>query len=129
MHSGDLAVMHDDAYVSIVGRIKDMVNRAGENIYPREIEEFFYQLPEVAEVQVFGVPDALYGEQLAAWIKLKPGCVTTVEDLQAQCKGKIASYKIPHYLRLVDDFPSTASGKVQKFKMRDIMVHDHQLHD
>jgi fatty-acyl-CoA synthase len=129
IHSGDLAVMHDDAYVSIVGRIKDMVNRAGENIYPREIEEFFYQLPEVAEVQVFGVPDALYGEQLAAWIKLKPGCVTTVEDLQAQCKGKIASYKIPHYLRLVDDFPSTASGKVQKFKMRDIMVHDHQLHD
>ena len=129
MHSGDLAVMRGDGYISIVGRIKDMVNRAGENIYPREVEEFFHQLPEVADVQVFGVPDPLYGEQLAAWIKLKPGVDTTVQSLKSQCQGKIASYKIPHYMRLVDDFPSTTSGKVQKFKMREVMIRELQLHD
>jgi fatty-acyl-CoA synthase len=127
MHSGDLAVMQGDGYVSIVGRIKDMVIRAGENIYPREIEEFLHKLPEVADVQVFGVPDPLFGEQLAAWVKLKPGCQLDSYSIHAKCKGLIASFKIPQYWKFVDEFPSTASGKVQKFKMREIMVKELNL--
>ena len=127
MHSGDLAQMREDGCICIVGRIKDMVIRAGENIYPREIEEFLHQLPEIADAQVFGVPDSLYGEQLAAWIKLRPGHTLDEESLRLRCKGNIASYKIPQYIRFVDDYPSTASGKVQKFKMREIVINEFQL--
>lgn len=127
MHSGDLALMRDDGYVCIVGRMKDMVIRAGENIYPREIEEFLHKFPEVADVQVFGVPDPLFGEQLAAWVKLKPGFQLDSHSIHAKCKGQIASFKIPQYWKFVDEFPSTASGKVQKFKMREIMVNELNL--
>jgi len=127
MHSGDLALMRDDGYVCIVGRIKDMVIRAGENIYPREIEEFLHKFPEVADVQVFGVPDPLFGEQLAAWVKLKPGFQLDSHSIHAKCKGQIASFKIPQYWKFVDEFPSTASGKVQKFKIREIMVNELNL--
>jgi len=119
--------MREDGCICIVGRIKDMVIRAGENIYPREIEEFLHQLPEIADAQVFGVPDSLYGEQLAAWIKLRPGHTLDEESLRLRCKGNIASYKIPQYIRFVDDYPSTASGKVQKFKMREIVINEFQL--
>ena len=127
MHSGDLAQIREDGCVCIVGRIKDMVIRAGENIYPREIEEFLHKLPEIADAQVFGVPDALYGEQVAAWIKLKPGQSMDAEKLRALCKGQIASFKIPHYIKFVEDFPSTTSGKVQKFKMREMVISEFKL--
>ncbi len=129
MHSGDLAQMREDGCICIVGRIKDMVIRAGENIYPREIEEFFHQLPEIADAQVFGVPDSLYGEQLAAWIKLKPGHQLGIEDLKSRCKGKISSFKIPHYIKFVDEYPSTASGKVQKFRMRQMVIEEFGLNE
>ena len=127
MHSGDLAQIREDGCVCIVGRIKDMVIRAGENIYPREIEEFLHKLPEIADAQVFGVPDALYGEQLAAWIRLKPGHTLDAEGLRLLCKGQIASYKIPHYIRFVEEYPSTTSGKVQKFKMREMVINEFKL--
>lgn len=127
MHSGDLAQIREDGCVCIVGRIKDMVIRAGENIYPREIEEFLHKLPEIADAQVFGVPDALYGEQLAAWIKLKPGQTLDAQGLRLLCKGQIASYKIPHYIRFVEEYPSTTSGKVQKFKMREMVINEFKL--
>nr|WP_320133504.1 AMP-binding protein [uncultured Holophaga sp.] len=119
MHTGDLGVMDEEGYLKIVGRIKDMVLRGGENIYPREVEEFLYTKPEIADVQVIGVPDIKYGEEVMAWIKLRPGAQLTEEELRAFCKGKIATYKIPRYWKFVDDFPMTVSGKVQKFKMRD----------
>jgi fatty-acyl-CoA synthase len=122
MHSGDLAVMTKDRYVQIVGRIKDTVIRGGENIYPREIEEFLGTLPDVAEVYAFGVPDAKYGEEVCVWIRLKPGRTSTAEKIQAQCKGQVATYKVPRYVRIVDEFPATASGKVQRFKMRETEI-------
>ena len=121
MHSGDLAVMRDDGYIQIVGRAKDIIIRGGENIQPRDVEEFFHTLPEVEDVQVIGVPDETYGEAVCAWVKLTTGANTTPEDLQAACKGNIATFKIPKHIRFVDDFPMTASGKVQKFRMREIM--------
>lgn len=127
MHSGDLAVMREDGCVSVVGRMKDMLIRAGENVYPREIEEFLHGLPEIADAQVFGVPDPLYGEQVAAWIKLKPGQQLDEAALRGACHGKIASYKIPHYVRFVEEYPVTASGKVQKFKMRATEIADRGL--
>ncbi len=117
MHSGDLAMMREDRYVAIVGRIKDIVIRGGENIFPREIEEFLHTLPEIAEAQVFGIPDPLYGEQLCAWIRLRPGATLDAESLRAKCRGQVASYKIPALVRFVTEFPTTASGKVQKFRM------------
>ena len=120
MHTGDLAVLRADRHLAIVGRIKDMVIRGGENIFPREIEEFLHTLPEVAEAQVFGVPDALYGEQLCAWVRLRPGTVLDADGLRARCKGRIAGFKVPALIRFVDAFPTTASGKVQKFRMREI---------
>lgn len=129
MHSGDLALMRDDGYVCIVGRMKDMVIRAGENIYPKEIEDFLHQLPDIADAHVFGVPDPIYGEQLAAWVKLKPGSHVDEASLRARCKGKMASFKIPHYWRFVEDYPSTSSGKVQKFKMRQFMIEELNLKD
>jgi fatty-acyl-CoA synthase len=119
MHTGDLAVMADDGYVNIVGRIKDMVIRGGENIYPREIEEFLYTHPAVADVQVVGVPDPKYGEELMAWIMLRPGTSATDDELREFCRGAIAHYKVPRYIRFVDEFPMTVTGKVQKYLMRD----------
>ena len=122
MHTGDLATMDEDGYCAIVGRIKDMVIRGGENIYPREVEEFLYTHPAIADVQVFGVPDQRFGEELCAWVKLRDGEVLTEEDVKAFCKGNIAHYKIPRYVRFVDEFPMTVTGKMQKFLMRAKMV-------
>ena len=121
MHTGDLATMDDEGYVNIVGRIKDMVIRGGENIYPREIEEFLYRHPQVQDVQVVGVPDQKYGEELCAWIIAKPGTQPTEDDIRAFCKGQIAHYKVPRYIRFVAAFPMTVTGKIQKFKIRDEM--------
>jgi fatty-acyl-CoA synthase len=122
MHTGDLAVMDDAGYVAIVGRSKDMVIRGGENIYPREVEEFLYTHPAIAEVQVIGVPDARFGEELCAWVRLHAGQALTLEALRAFCRDRIAHYKIPRYLKVVDDFPMTVTGKVQKFRMREISI-------
>jgi fatty-acyl-CoA synthase len=119
MHTGDLAVMADDGYVNIVGRSKDMVIRGGENVYPREIEEFIYTHPDVEDVQVIGVPDERYGEELMAWIRLRQGATVEPEDIREFCKGRIAHFKIPRYVRFVDAYPMTVTGKVQKFKMRE----------
>ena len=124
MHTGDLATMDEDGYCNIVGRIKDMVIRGGENVYPREIEEFLFRHPKVEAAQVVGLPDPKYGEELCAWIKLKPGENATAEEIQAFCKGQIAHYKIPRYIRFVDAFPMTVTGKVQKFMMREQMVRE-----
>jgi fatty-acyl-CoA synthase len=124
MHTGDLAVMREDDYVNIVGRIKDMVIRGGENIYPREIEEFLYTHPAVADVQVIGVPDERYGEEICAWVRLKEGAEVSGEDLRIYCKGKIATYKIPRYILVVDEFPMTVTGKIQKFRMREISIRE-----
>jgi fatty-acyl-CoA synthase len=124
MHTGDLATMDEQGYVKIVGRIKDMVLRGGENIFPREVEEFLYTMPGVSDVQVIGVPDAKYGEELMAWVKLRPGVTLTGEEIRAYCKGKIATYKIPRYYKFVDGFPMTVSGKVQKYKMREQSIHE-----
>ena len=121
MHTGDLATMDAEGYVNIVGRIKDMVIRGGENLYPREIEEFLYRHPQVQDVQVVGVPDEKYGEELCAWIIAKPGTSPTEDDIRAFCKGQIAHYKVPRYIRFVTAFPMTVTGKIQKFKIRDAM--------
>ena len=122
MHSGDLAVMDDEGYVSIVGRIKDMIIRGGENIYPREVEEFLYGLPEIDQVEVIGVPSVRYGEEVMAWVRLRDGVAVTAEDLSAACRGRIATYKIPRYWKFVDAFPMTVTGKTQKYRMREIAV-------
>jgi fatty-acyl-CoA synthase len=122
MHTGDLALMDDAGYVNIVGRSKDMVIRGGENIYPREVEEFLYTHPAIADVQVIGVPDVRYGEELCAWVRLRPDHALTLEELRAFCRERIAHYKIPRYLRITDDFPMTVTGKVQKFRMREISI-------
>jgi len=122
MHTGDLAVMDEDGYFQIVGRIKDMVIRGGENIYPAEIEAFLYKNPKVETVQVFGVPDQKYGEELCAWISLKAGQTSSEEEMRDFCKGQIAHYKIPKLVVFVDSFPMTATGKIQKFAMRDTMI-------
>ena len=119
MHTGDLATMDAEGYVNIVGRIKDMVIRGGENVYPREIEEFLYQHPAISDVQVIGVPDEKYGEELCACIILKPGTQASAEDIRAFCTGKIAHYKVPRHIKFVDVFPMTITGKVQKFVMRE----------
>ena len=118
MHTGDLAVMDEDGYLRIVGRIKDMVIRGGENIYPREVEEFLYGHPDVVDVQVIGVPDDHYGEELMAWIQLRPGSDVSEDDIRGFCDGKIAHFKIPRYVRFVAEYPMTVTGKVQKYKMR-----------
>jgi fatty-acyl-CoA synthase len=121
MHTGDLATMDAEGYVNIVGRIKDMVIRGGENIYPREIEEFLFRHPAVQDAQVVGLPDAKFGEELCAWVVVKPGQTLTEADLRAFCQGKIAHYKVPRYIRFVTEFPMTVTGKIQKFKIRDAM--------
>src|SRR6202030_3056049 len=122
MHTGDLATIDEDGYVNIVGRIKDMVIRGGENVYPREIEEFLFRHPKIEAVQVVGVPDPKYGEELCAWINVKPGAAASAEDVQSFCRGQIAHYKIPRYIKFVDAFPMTVTGKVQKFIMREEMI-------
>jgi fatty-acyl-CoA synthase len=122
MHTGDLATMDVDGYVNIVGRIKDMVIRGGENVYPREIEEFLYRHPAILDVQVFGVPDARFGEELVAWVRLRPGQMLDEAGLKAFCQGQIAHYKVLRHVRFVDEFPMTVTGKVQKFIMRERMM-------
>jgi fatty-acyl-CoA synthase len=122
MHTGDLATLDEEGYCNIVGRIKDMVIRGGENVYPREVEEFLYRHPKVEAVQVFGVPDDKFGEELCAWITLKQGVRADPEEIQAFCRGQIAHYKIPRYVKFVESFPMTVTGKVQKFVMRDAMI-------
>ena len=119
MHTGDLATMDDEGYVQIVGRIKDMIIRGGENIYPREVEEFLHSHPGVSEVQVIGVPSQRYGEEVMAWVKPRPGVTLTDAELTAFCTGKIATFKIPRYWKVVDGFPMTVTGKIQKFLMRE----------
>jgi fatty-acyl-CoA synthase len=122
MHTGDLAVMDDEGYVNIVGRIKDLVIRGGENVYPREVEEFLYSHPDIVDVQVIGVPDLKYGEEIMAWVKLREGVSLDAEGVRAFCQGKIAHYKIPRYVHVTDEFPMTVTGKVQKFKMRETAI-------
>jgi fatty-acyl-CoA synthase len=127
MHTGDLATMDDEGYVNIVGRAKDMIIRGGENIYPREIEEFLYRHPKIRDVQVIGVPDETYGEQVMAWVILKPGEGSSAEEMRAFCEGQIAYYKIPRYWRFTDSFPMTVTGKVQKYLMRERATQELQL--
>ena len=122
MHTGDLATLDAQGYCNIVGRIKDMVIRGGENIYPREIEEYLYRHEKIGDVQVIGVPDEKYGEELCAWIKTRDGESLTAQEVQEFCKGQIAHYKIPRYIRFVDEFPMTVTGKVKKFVMRETMI-------
>jgi fatty-acyl-CoA synthase len=120
MHTGDLAEMREDGYCNIVGRIKDMVIRGGENIYPREIEEFLYAHPDIEDVQVIGVPDEKYGEELCAWIRLRDGAdPLDAEQVREFCSGRLAHYKIPRYVMLVDEFPMTVTGKIRKIQMRE----------
>ncbi len=127
--SGDLGTMDEEDYVKVTGRLKDMIIRGGENIYPRELEEFFYTHPQVEDVQVVGVPSTKYGEEVAAYIKLKPGQSVTVEEIKEFSQGKIARHKIPRYIKFVEEYPMTASGKIQKFLLRDQAVEDFNLHD
>jgi len=129
MHTGDLAIMDDEGYLKIVGRNKDMIIRGGENVYPREVEEFLFTHPAVADVQVIGVPDKTYGEEIVAWVKLHPAHEATADDLREFCKGRIAHFKTPRHIKFVDDFPMTISGKVQKFKMREVSVAELGLAD
>jgi fatty-acyl-CoA synthase len=122
MHTGDLATIDADGYCNIVGRIKDMVIRGGENVYPREIEEYLFRHPKIEDVQVIGVPDPKYGEEICAWIKLRKDETATDQEIIDFCKGQIAHYKIPRYIRFVDSFPMTVTGKIQKFEMRKAMM-------
>ncbi len=123
MHTGDLAVMDDAGYINIVGRSKDMIIRGGENVYPREIEEFLYSHPDIVDVQVVGVPDAKYGEEVMAWVRLREGATPLgIDDVRAFCQGRIAHYKVPRYVHVVDEFPMTVTGKIQKYKLRDAAV-------
>ncbi len=122
MHTGDLAVMDDGGYVDITGRLKDMIIRGGENIYPREVEEFLYTHPAVRDVQIFGIPDAKYGEEVCAWIQLKDGVAADADSIKAFCKGQITHFKVPRHIRFVSEYPMTVTGKIQKFEMRNQMV-------
>jgi len=122
MHTGDLATIDEEGYCNIVGRIKDMIIRGGENIYPREIEEFLYRHPKIQDVQVFGIPDPRYGEELCAWIRLRDGDEAMAEEIRTFCQGQIAHFKIPRHIKFVDDFPMTVTGKIQKFAMREAMI-------
>ena len=127
MHTGDLAVMDEDGYVNIGGRIKDMVIHGGENVYPREIEEFLYTNPKISDVQVIGVPDKKYGEEIMAWVKLKEGEKATSEELREFCRDKIAHFKIPRYFKFVDSFPMTVTGKIRKYVMREQSIKELDL--
>src|SRR6059036_2158331 len=122
MHTGDLATLDGDGYANIVGRIKDMVIRGGENVYPREVEEFLYSHPAVADVQVIGVPDVKYGEELCAWVRLRDGETATEDEIRDYCRGRLAHFKVPRYVMFVDEFPMTVTGKVRKVEMREVSV-------
>ena len=122
MHTGDIAIMDADGYVNIVGRIKDMIVRGGENVYPREIEEYLMSHDGIEDVQVTGVPDPKFGEEIIAWISLKSNTEVNEADIKAFCKGKIAHYKVPRYIKFTDDFPMTVTGKIQKYKMREVSI-------
>jgi len=124
MHTGDLATLDEDGYCNIVGRVKDMVIRGGENVYPREVEEYLFRHPKVAAVQVFGVPDTRYGEELCAWIITKPGHSCTEDEIRDFCRDQIAHYKQPRYIRFVSELPVTVTGKPQKFVMREAMIRE-----
>jgi fatty-acyl-CoA synthase len=119
LHSGDIAILDDSGYCQIVGRLKDMLIRGGENIFPREIEEYLFQHPKVEEAEVIGVPDKKYGEEICAWIRLREGETASEEEIRDFCRERIAHFKIPRYILFVDEFPMTITGKVQKFKMRE----------
>jgi fatty-acyl-CoA synthase len=129
LHTGDLAVMDEHCYCKITGRIKNMIIRGGENVYPREIEEFLYTHPKISDVQVYGVPDRKYGEQVMAAVILKKGVTMTEDEVHDYCKGKIANFKIPKYVKFVDSYPMTASGKIQKFKLREMAIKELQLEE
>jgi fatty-acyl-CoA synthase len=129
LHTGDLAIIDDEGYGNITGRLKDLVIRGGENVYPREVEEFLYRHPCVQAVQVCGVPDPRFGEEICAWIQLKPGTTVTEEAVREFCRGQIAHYKIPRYVRFVNEFPMTITGKVQKFAIREQMKKELGLED
>jgi fatty-acyl-CoA synthase len=129
MHTGDLAVMDADGYLNIVGRIKDMIIRGGENVYPREIEEFLYTHPDIVDVQVIGVPDPRYGEEIMAWVQIREGAALTRDDVATFCEGRIAHFKVPRYVHVTDAFPMTVTGKVQKFLMRQEAIERLGLHD
>jgi len=122
LHSGDLAVMDDEGYVQIVGRLKDMIIRGGENVYPKEIEDFLYKHPSIQDAQVFGIPDEKYGEEVAVWIMLKPNESATADDIKGFCQDQISHFKVPRYIEFVEEFPMTVTGKIQKFKMREAML-------
>ncbi|MEQ9161845.1 MAG: AMP-binding protein, partial [Ilumatobacter fluminis] len=128
MHTGDLAVMADDGYCNIVGRIKDMVIRGGENIYPREIEEFLYTHPDIEDVQAIGVPDDRYGEELMVWVKVRAGATVDEDEVREFCRGQIAHFKVPRYVKFVGDFPMTVTGKVRKVEMREQSIAELGLH-
>ena len=127
MHTGDLATMDADGYLNIVGRIKDMVIRGGENVYPREVEEFLYTHTAIADVQVVGVPDERYGEELCAWVKVREGATLTEDGVREFCQGQLAHFKVPRYVLFVDEFPMTVTGKIQKFRMRETAIADLEL--
>ena len=129
MHTGDLAVMDVEGYVNIVGRIKDMIIRGGENVYPREVEEFLYSHPDIVDVQVIGVPDAKYGEEIMAWVRVREGATLSRDDVAEFCQGKIAHFKVPRYVHVTDEFPMTVTGKVQKYLMRGASIELLGLHD
>jgi fatty-acyl-CoA synthase len=129
LHSGDLAMRLPNGYYRITGRIKDMVIRGGENIYPREIEEFLFGHPAVEQSAVVGVPDTKYGEELCAWIKLKSGCAATADEIREFCRANLARYKVPKYVKFVETFPQTVTGKIQKFKIREMMIDEHGLEE
>jgi fatty-acyl-CoA synthase len=129
MHTGDLATMDDDGYVNIVGRSNDMIIRGGENVYPREIEEFLYSHPDIRDVQVVGVPDARFGEEIAAFVVARDGSGLDTEAVRAYCQGKIAHYKVPRYVLCVTEFPMTVTGKIQKFKLREQAIEELELRD
>lgn len=122
LHSGDLGVMDEEGFVQVVGRLKDMIIRGGENVYPREVEEFLFTHPEIQDVQVFGIPDEKFGEQVCAWIQLKAGASVSADSLQTFCKDKITHFKVPKFIEFVEEFPMTVTGKIQKFRMREIML-------
>ena len=128
LHTGDLATVDQDGYYKITGRLKDMIIRGGENIYPREIEEFLYTHPDVADVQVIGVPDQRYGEEVMAWVMLRQDGQSSPEEIREFCRGKIAHYKVPRYVKIADEFPMTVTGKIQKFRMREMAVEELGLH-
>jgi fatty-acyl-CoA synthase len=127
MHTGDLATMDDEGYIRIVGRLKDMIIRGGENIYPREIEELLYTHPAIQDAQVIGVPDERFGEEVCAWVIVKEGATLEEESLREWCRERIARYKVPRYVRFVGEFPLTVTGKVQKFRMREVEIAERDL--